>query len=199
MSKGKKKEKMPDQKTDNQDAENVVSNSNQPDSVYVPESVDQENVTKLEEQLEELKLKADEYLDGWQRSRAEFANYKKRIEREQAQIYQNASGDVLKRFLDVIDDLERAIKNQPTEGDFADWVAGIALVYRKLLKILEQEGVTVMDVAGNQFDPNQHEAISYEENEGMSEGHIIEVVKQGYRLGDRVLRPAVVRVAKDPN
>jgi len=150
----------------------------------------------LNNKIEELEKKANEYLDGWQRSRAEFANYKKRIEREQAQAYQAAAGNIIKKFLEVADDLERALKNRPQDKEGAEWANGIELIYRKLLAIMEAEGVKVMDVSGQTFDPNLHEAISHEEVEGYSEGEIMEVVKQGYLLGDRVLRPALVRVAR---
>ncbi|MCS6908251.1 MAG: nucleotide exchange factor GrpE [Anaerolineales bacterium] len=150
----------------------------------------------LQAKISELERKASEYLDGWQRARAEFANYKKRVEREQAQMYQLASGAVLKKFLDVVDDLERALKNCPPEIGGTEWVQGIELIYRKLLGILEAEGVTKMEAEGQQFDPTLHEAISHEEVEGYVDGQIIEVVKQGFLLGDRVLRPAMVRVAR---
>jgi molecular chaperone GrpE len=150
----------------------------------------------LQTKLNELEKKANEYLEGWQRARAEFANYKKRIEREQAQTYQLASSAVLKKFLEVVDDLERAMKNCPTEIASTEWAQGIELIYRKLLSLLEAEGVTKIEAEGQPFDPNLHEAISHEEAEGYQEGQIIEVVKQGYRVGERVLRPALVRVAR---
>jgi molecular chaperone GrpE len=148
------------------------------------------------EELEEWQDKANEYLDGWQRSRAEFSNYKKRVERDQAQVYQNATGSVIKRFLDVMDDLERALKNRPQDGDGAAWADGIDLVYRKLSSAFEAEGIKPMEVEGQYFDPNMHEAISSEDNPDYDSGQIIEVLKQGYHIGDRVLRPAMVRVAK---
>jgi molecular chaperone GrpE len=150
----------------------------------------------LQTKLNELEKKANEYLDGWQRARAEFANYKKRVEREQAQTYQLASSAVLKKFLEVVDDLERALKNCPPEIQNTEWAQGIELIYRKLFSIMEAEGVTKIEAEGKQFDPNLHEAISHEEVEGYEEGQIIEVVKQGYQVGDRVLRPAMVRVAR---
>jgi molecular chaperone GrpE len=149
----------------------------------------------LRQELEELRTQADEYLDGWQRSRAEFANYKKRVEREQAQVYQVAAGNIVKRYLDVLDDLERALKNRPSEGDGVAWAGGIELIYRKIQAILENEGVKPMDTDGQLFDPNLHEAISSEPSDEHESGEIIEVLQQGYMLGERVLRPAVVRVA----
>lgn len=153
-------------------------------------------LAELKEQAEVWQQKAEEYLDGWQRARAEFANYKKRIDRDQAQMRENVTAGVIRRYLDVLDDLERALKNRPEEGVGADWAAGIELIYRKLAAILESEGVKRMKVDGQSFDPNLHEAISHEPHDGLESGQIIEVVKQGYLIGDRVLRPAMVRVAR---
>ena len=149
----------------------------------------------LKDELQAWQGRATEYLDGWQRSRAEFANYKKRQEREQGLVYQNAAGAIIKRYLEVLDDLERALKNRPQEGDEAAWAAGIELVYRKLSAILEAEGVVAMGTEGQLFDPNLHEAISQEDNDHYESGQIIEVIKQGYLIGERVLRPALVRIA----
>ncbi len=150
----------------------------------------------LQAELAESRAKADEYLEGWQRALAEFANYKKRIERDQSQFYQNAAGSIIKRYLEVLDDLERALKNRPQEGEGAAWSNGIELIYRKLSAILESEGVKPMDAEGKAFDPNMHEAVTLEESEDHESGQIIEVLQRGYILGDRVLRPAMVRVAR---
>jgi len=161
-----------------------------------PEQAALEEIKMLQSELAETQAKANEYLDGWQRSRAEFANYKKRIEREQAEIYQRTSGSIIKRYLDVLDDLDLALKNRPSQGDGQVWSNGIELIYRKLLTILENEGVVIMKVAGEPFDPNYHEAISMEISDTVQSGHVSEVLKQGYLLGDKVLRPALVRVAQ---
>ena len=153
-------------------------------------------INELQNELQEVRTKADEYLDGWQRSRAEFANYKKRVEREQAQIYQTTTGAIVKRYLEVLDDLERALRNRPQNGEGAAWANGIELVYRKLQTILENEGVKPIQAEGQFFDPNFHEAVTLEESDGYESGQVIEVLQQGYMLGERVLRPAMVRVAK---
>jgi molecular chaperone GrpE len=150
----------------------------------------------LRKELDEIREKSEEYLEGWQRARAEFANYKKRIEREREQTYQTAAGSILRRFLEVVDDLERALKNRPSGEECASWAGGIELIYRKMLSILEAEGVQRMEAEGEYFNPNLHEAISHEENPDYESGQIIEVVQNGYTLGDRVLRPAMVRVAR---
>jgi len=151
-------------------------------------------------ELEALKAKLAEYLEGWQRSRAEFANYKRRVEKEQSETYQNATARVISRFLDVNDDFDRALREKPadmTDGEaVAKWAAGLALIQRKLQNVLEAEGVHRLEVEGQAFDPQQHEAVTQEESEDHGPGEIIGVVRQGYRLGDKVIRPAMVRVAK---
>lgn len=156
----------------------------------------QREVGELRQTLAEQQARAEEYLDGWQRARAEFANYKKRVEREQAQAYQAAAGTILRRYLEVIDDLERALKNRPKEGEGLAWASGVELIYNKLLTILENEGVRQFNSDGQSFDPNLHEAVTSEESDEHESGQIIEVLQQGYVLGDRVLRPAMVRVAR---
>ncbi len=150
----------------------------------------------LKSELGVAQAKADEYLDGWQRSRAEFANFRKRVERDQAVANQAATGNVLKRFLDVVDDLDRALKNSPKNEEGANWAGGIELIYRKLLTSLENEGVQVIQAEGQTFDPSLHEAISQEDHPDLESGQVIATVQQGYILGERVLRPARVRVAR---
>ena len=156
----------------------------------------QEEINALQNDLSQIQAKADEYLDGWQRALAEFANYKKRIERDREQYYRSATGSIVKRYLEVMDDLERALKNRPQEGEGATWSDGIELIYRKLQSILEAEGVKAMGAEGKLFDPNLHEAITSEPSDEHESGEIIEVLQKGYMMGDRVLRPAVVRVAQ---
>lgn len=165
-------------------------------SIEEQETTTSEQMEILEQSRAEWQAKANEYLDGWQRSRADFANYKKRIEREQGEIYQRTAGSILKRHLEIIDDLERALRNRPGEGDGASWSEGIDLVYRKLTNILESEGVKAMQTEGQMFDPNLHEAISSEDSPNHQSGEIIEAVQRGYLLGEKVLRPALVRVAR---
>jgi molecular chaperone GrpE len=159
-------------------------------------AVEPEMVAQLREELAEARAKAEENLDGWQRALADFANYKKRIEREQRITYKMAAGKILLRYLEISDDLERALKNRPQEGEGARWAEGIELIHHKLKSYLEAEGVETIDAEGQAFDPNLHEAISQEESEDHESGQIIEVIKKGYKIEDRVLRPAVVRVAQ---
>jgi molecular chaperone GrpE len=157
--------------------------------------IEQDVITALQQALQSAQDEAAVNLEGWQRAQAEFSNYKKRLEREQSQMRQDATGRITKSFLEVLDDLDRALLNKPAEGPGAEWSEGIDLVYRKMLTIMEKEGVTVMQMDGQLFDPNLHEAISQEESPDHKSGEIIEVLQKGYLIGDRVLRPALVRVA----
>ena len=166
------------------------------EEIIEPDLVEQEEIEALEMEIEELSQKSGEYLDGWQRERAEFANYKKRMDREREMFKFNITGNVIRSYLEILDDIELALKNKPTEGEGANWSEGIELIYRKFITVLEAEGVEPMQVEGQSFDPNFHEAISQEPNEEFESGEIIEVVRNGYSIGDRVLRPASVRVAQ---
>jgi molecular chaperone GrpE len=148
---------------------------------------------ELEKLLADAQSQAAEYKDGWQRSVAEFQNYRKRVDAEKTETYQNAVGSIIKRYLPILDDLERALAARP--ADLA-WVDGIELIYRKLKAILEAEGLKRIEAEGQMFDPNFHEAIIQEPSEGHESGQIIAVVQNGYMLGERVIRPAQVRVAQ---
>jgi molecular chaperone GrpE len=150
----------------------------------------------VEDELERVKAEAAEYLDGWQRARAEFANYKKRVDRENEEARERITGEIITRYLGVVDDFERALARAPEDEACQEWIKGVELIYQKLFAILEAEGVEPIQAEGERFDPNLHEAISYEESDDHEEGTIIEVTQRGYRLGERVLRPAMVRVAR---
>ncbi len=153
-------------------------------------------VERLEEALEEASAQADEYLDGWRRTQAEFSNYKKRQRAEQAKVRELANANLLRKLLPVLDDFERAMITMPEGMDRLSWSQGLLLIRRKLEAILETEGVEPIETQGETFDPNYHEAVTHEEMPGYEEGEIIGEVQKGYVLGDRVLRPALVRVAK---
>ncbi|MCH7589027.1 MAG: nucleotide exchange factor GrpE [Chloroflexi bacterium] len=195
-----------------QDPENDVPESSDEQDGSQPESLDDEaqpateiedtspefladKLNALETELEEQRLKTEEYLDGWQRAIAEFSNYKKRVQREREEDHARLSGQILSRYLDVVDDFERALKDSPSGEDIRAWTEGIDLIYRKLNTILETEGVEEIEAEGV-FDPIYHEAIFQEEVKGYKEGEIVEVIQRGYKIGDRVLRPAQVRIAK---
>lgn len=156
----------------------------------------EERINALLEEIERSQQQASEYLDGWQRERAEFANYKNRTAREKEETRAQIVSEIIAKYLEILDDLELAIINRPAEDEAEAWVDGIELIHVKLNAILEDEGVEVIIAEGDTFDPNFHEAITYEEDDDHQDGQVIEVVQKGYKLGDRVLRPAKVRVAK---
>ena len=151
---------------------------------------------ELKQALDAAEAKKKDYFEGWQRERADFSNYKRRIDRDQAMLSQNIAVDVIKKYLLVLDDLDRAMKLRPTEGELSAWANGIDLIYRKLQNILDAEGVKRIPAENEEFNPLRHEAISYEESPAHESGQVIEVVQEGYTLGDRVIRPARVRVAR---
>jgi molecular chaperone GrpE len=145
--------------------------------------------------LADAQAKANEYLDGWQRARAEFANYKKRAEKERDEIYQNATVESLRKLLPIIDDFDRAVANVPADKADDELIKGFSLIHRKLLTLLDNAGVKVIDPVGQEFDPAFHEAIGRDESSDVHSGHITVVLQKGYVYGDKVLRPALVRVA----
>jgi len=165
----------------------------------VEEAAEVEEVSELEalrQALEKAKAQAADYLDGWQRARAEFANYKKRNEQERQELFKLANTTLMSRLLPIFDDFERAFQTLPRSLLSFTWIDGVALIYRRLQAILEAEGLTLIETEGENFDPLLHEAVTYEENAEHQEGQVIGEVQKGYKLGDRVLRPALVRVAK---
>ena len=161
----------------------------------MPEDSDQvqAEIEALQKQLEEAQAKAVENLDGWQRAQAEFINYKNRVQRDREMDYASMKGDIIKKMLPVLDDLERSLAHRP-EGD--SWADGMELIARKFRSVLEAEGIKRIEAEGQLFDPNFHEAISSEPSEEVKSGHVIGVVQNGYMLGERVIRPAMVRVAQ---
>ncbi len=147
--------------------------------------------------LEEAKQKEQENLESWQRERADFSNYKKRIERDQDDAKRTYKADVLKKFLPVLDDMELAYQHRPEDGEAASWAEGIELIIRKFRSVLENGGLEKIEVkAGDKMDPNIHMAVSSEDSDEFGSDEIIEVLQNGYRTGDKIIRPAMVRVAR---
>ncbi|GAP39179.1 nucleotide exchange factor GrpE [Flexilinea flocculi] len=195
-----KKEKKSDHQENVEPVNSGKDQENQPETENGSEEVlllTKSEVDELKNNLEKARKKEQENLESWQRERADFINYKKRIEREQTQNGQNYKAELLKKYLVIMDDLDLAIRNKPqNHPEDNSWVEGIELIARKLHSIFENEGLEKMECEGNEFDPNLHQAISYEEHSDVESGKIIEVIQSGYKLGDRVIRPALVRVAQ---
>ena len=153
-------------------------------------------IEKLTAELDTARKEAEEYLEALQRERAEFQNFRRRTAEERLRELGLAGEDLIRKVLTVADDFDRAIEARPESIAHDPWFVGIAAIDRKLRQLLESEGVTAVDAtAGKPFDPREHEAIANVPDTGRQEGEIVEEVRRGYRLRDRVIRPALVAVA----
>ena len=143
----------------------------------------------LEAQLEKASADAQRYLANWQRAEADFSNYKRRMEQERGEAHRMANAALIINVLPVLDDLERAL-DAAAKHEEVELEEGVRLVHRELSHVLAQEGLVAIESDGR-FDPHEHEALLTQPSEA-EEGAIIQVLQKGYRLGDRVLRPARV-------
>ena len=143
----------------------------------------------------ELQKQRDDFYERLLRTSAEFDNYRKRIERERQQATESAAASVILDLLPLVDDFERALNTDA--GSTADgYRQGIELIHKQLQEILRRRGVRPIEALGADFDPHVHQAVTYEPAEGRRDGEVIEEFRRGYMLGDRLLRPAMVKVAK---
>jgi molecular chaperone GrpE len=157
------------------------------------------DIEQLKAELEATRAKADEYLAGLQRERAEFANYKRRTGEERQAMLGLASEDLIRKVLALADDFDLAIEARPPAVASDPWVEGVVAIDRKLRALLESEGVSQIDASpGTPFDPREHEAIANVPGTGRPEGEIVNEIRRGYRLRDRIVRPALVAVASEP-
>ncbi|MBF6600758.1 MAG: nucleotide exchange factor GrpE [Dehalococcoidia bacterium] len=158
-----------------------------------PDSAGGADGAQLRAQLEEEREKAKSYYQSWQRSAADFQNFKRRVEDERSETARLANAALIINMLPLLDDLERALKN--VDGHLAGltWVDGVRLIYRKFQALIEMAGAEEIAADGETFDPARHEAVSQAPGE---ENKVVSVVQKGYRLGDRVIRPAMVVVGR---
>jgi molecular chaperone GrpE len=157
------------------------------------------DIEALRGELAEAKGQADDYLTALQRERAEFLNYKRRTAEERERDLGLAGEDLIRKVLALADDFDRAIDARPESVASDPWFEGVAVIDRKLRQLLESEGVSPIDAPpGTRFDPREHDAIATVPGSGRAEGDIVEQIRRGYRLRDRVLRPALVAVAGAP-
>jgi molecular chaperone GrpE len=159
--------------------------------------------TRLTAELDELRAglaaaqqEAAENKAAWQRSAADFSNYRRRTDQERDAMFGLANEVLLAKLLAIVDDFDRAIANMPAELTEVSWVGGIAAIDRKLRLLLDSEGLTPIEALGKQFDPHEHEAIAQEDRPGVPDGTVVAEIQKGYRIRDRVLRPAMVAVAR---
>ncbi|OLC53204.1 MAG: nucleotide exchange factor GrpE [Chloroflexi bacterium 13_1_40CM_4_68_4] len=141
---------------------------------------------------------AAEHLRDLQRLAAEFSNYRKRADAEKNDVVRYANADLIRRLLTVLDSFDRALEQMPPELQRFSWVEGIWLVERQLRAILEQEGLVPISAVGRLFDPFEMEAVMYDETSDVPEGTVISEMQKGYKLNDRAIRPALVKLAKAP-
>jgi molecular chaperone GrpE len=164
-------------------------------SVDEPGSTAGETAASPEEQLAELRKERDELYDRLLRATAEFDNYRKRVDRERRETSERVTAAVLEDVLPVVDDFERALRAD-AGGSAEVYRAGLEIIYKQLQDLLSRRGVTPVATVGTDFDPHVHQAVAYDESPGHRDGEVVEEMRRGYKLGDRLLRPAMVRVAK---
>jgi molecular chaperone GrpE len=169
------------------------------DAIQTPSRIElAERVEALERELADARVKSEEHLYNWQRSAADFSNFKRRTDEERATIGQFSNAILIGKLLSVLDDFDRALESVPAEEVTNPWVEGMEHVERKLRVALESEGVTPIEAVGLPFDPNLHEAVVHEDTADHPDNQVIGELQRGYRLHDRVLRPSLVRVANNP-
>jgi molecular chaperone GrpE len=176
------------QDTEPQDAQN-------PPAAATGAPVEPEAAAPASSDVEKLRRERDDYYDRLLRKTAEFDNYRKRVDRQRTEMAQQLAGDVLEGLLPIVDDFERALQAEAGPGPDT-YRKGVELIDKQLQDLLAKRGVKVIEAVGQEFDPRFHQAITYESSPGHAEGEVIEEVRRGYTLGERLLRPAMVKVAK---
>jgi len=154
--------------------------------------------TALQEDPDQILKERDDYRDRLLRSIAEFDNYRKRIERERRELAEFVSFEILHDLLPLVDDLERALAAAPAESTaqtVASYRTGVELIHKQLAELLRKRNVTPIEAKGADFDPHVHQAVATEPSATHRENEVIEELRRGYRLGERLLRPAMVKVA----
>ena len=149
-------------------------------------------IQKLTEELEAQKLKTEEYCDGLKRNMAEFDNFKKRITKERESLYMNVVSEVIECMLPIIDNFEKAMAAESKDEDYKN---GIELIYKDMLGVLKKYNVEAIEDIGCTFDPMLHEAVMSVQDETKGEKEIVEVFRRGYKMGEKVVRHSLVKVA----
>ena|SRR5690242_7638276 len=163
-----------------------------------PHEGEQEPATgSIEARVAEMESAVAETRDKYLRLAADFENYKKRTRQEQMETIQHASAELISRLLPVVDDLEKVLEHRPAGID-ESWVKGLELSVRKLEEVLGTHGLQPIDAVGAPFDPKLHEAVGHEESAEQPEDTVVSELRRGYRIRDRVVRPALVKLARRP-
>lgn len=179
----------------------MVSDSNAEQDKLKEEVVDKapdpsEEIKGLSAQLDEARREKEEFLALAKRTQADFINYKHRVEEERRELEKYAKTNLLLKVLGIVDDFQRALGHLPQEDMPAQWLEGIQLIQRKLDLFLETEGISKIEAVGKEFNPLEHEALSFEKGQEIDDGKVISVIREGYKLHNKVIRAAQVTVGK---
>jgi molecular chaperone GrpE len=155
------------------------------------------SVALYQGKIAELESEVAETKDRYLRLAADFDNYKKRTRQEQLETIQHASAELISRLLPVLDDLQNVLEHKPAGVD-ESWVKGLELSVRKLEEALGTHGLQPIESVGARFDPKMHEAVGHEESADQPEDTVVSELRRGYRIRDRVVRPALVKVSRRP-
>ena len=167
-----------------------------PDGAEAPPDAD--DPALLAEQLNEALREKDQFRAMAQRAQADLTNFKRRAAEEHDETRRNATSRLLLKVLSIVDDLDRGLALVPEDATAPGWLEGMQLVQRNLSSILDSEGVTRIEAEGKPFEPREHEAVLYEETPDRQEGTVVKVIREGYKIHDRVLRAAQVTVSRAP-
>lgn len=190
-NKSKEDESLKDIENGNEDlssGEQIVKEDNIMDSNDTADDMD-----LIKKQLEVKENELKEYVDVAQRVKAEFDNYKKRTLKEREQLYTDVKGDIISKFLPIMDNLERAVSSDSL--DSGSITEGIDMILKQFKEILSKEDVSVIETPDQKFDPNFHNAVMHVEDDSFEPNTIVEVFQKGYKINDKVLRHSMVKVA----
>ena len=168
------------------------------DQGFTPDYSGPQEPLSTEEEVRSLNLQLDEMRMALQRVQADFVNYKRRSDQEREDMMGRLNAGLITRILPVLDDLVMALGHVPEAPEGRAWADGMGLINRKLHNILESEGASIIEAEGSEFNPSQHESLGFQESTTHPEGQVVSVVRSGYTLNGRVLRPAQVIVARNP-
>lgn len=163
----------------------------------IPSTIE-DRVDALNAEVEEVSREKDQFREMFRRAQADFINYKRRTEEERGDLQNHANSRLVLKLLPVMDEFNLAIDHASQSDADASWLEGIKLIERKLNSVLESEVVTKIEAEGKEFDPLEHEAMAYQESGEHRDGQILSVVRDGYKMHGRVIRPALVILAKRP-
>ncbi len=171
---------------------NVVENEEVNQEETKKDTKENNTIEKLKAQLKEEKEKSDEYYEHLKRNMAEFDNFKKRISKEKDMMYNTISASVISELLPILDNFEKALNSESTDESYKN---GMAMIYGQLIDALNKIGVEEIEALNTTFDPNFHEAVMHVEDENFGEKEVVEVFRKGYKIGDKIIRHAMVKVA----